>query len=359
MGGIVGPAALKFSLAAGALSFPATVDMHPARVVLDPGVAMTSVSEDYARRLHLAHVGHATTRAGSATIAGDTTGPVTVRMGGAFFRVPSLLIATLGDLSRIAGGADMVIGADTLDRTTLAIDFEHDRINAVAEGDLRGATRGFRPVALEKGAAGERRMTVRIGDDPPVPAIVDFASPNPVLMNRAAMATGGLEAIEPRSTGLMATPSGPQATITFSLPALTVEGNRLRDVPAQAAATWAAPAPVILGLEVFEQFRLVLDLRHDRLWLKPGPPRPFDRDLTGLTVEKQGNALRIVHIAQGSPAALSGVRSGTTITAIDGKAIDDGYFASDAWRWRFGAAGTRIVLTIDGADVPLTTARFD
>ena len=70
----------------------------------------------------------------------------------------------------------------------------------------------------------------------------------------------------------------------------------------------------------------------------------------GLNTVFEGDHLRVVYVAPGSPAEAAGWKAGEQVTAIDGKPIGAGYNGSDQSLWLYGAAGKAVTLkTADGA----------
>ena len=102
-----------------------------------------------------------------------------------------------------------------------------------------------------------------------------------------------------------------------------------------------AIATVTVALLVFERFHFMLDLKRLDIWLKAANEdlvRLFTRDRTGLGVAYEGDQLRVVHVAAGSPASKPRWKAGETIARIDGHPVGDDYVASGLSRWRYGPA---------------------
>jgi C-terminal processing protease CtpA/Prc len=80
---------------------------------------------------------------------------------------------------------------------------------------------------------------------------------------------------------------------------------------------------------------------------------PFPHDRSGLSVAYEGDHLRVVSVASGSPGAAGGWKDGDLITAIDGRPIGAGFMGTEQSRWGAGDAGRRVRLT--GSDGKVRT----
>jgi hypothetical protein len=82
----------------------------------------------------------------------------------------------------------------------------------------------------------------------------------------------------------------------------------------------------LLGAEILRRFRVVFDYPHRRMILEPSPALKdaFEYDMSGLEIravlpELKSFSVRRVH--EGSPAAEAGLRVGDSITAINGRPV--------------------------------------
>jgi predicted metalloprotease with PDZ domain len=115
-----------------------------------------------------------------------------------------------------------------------------------------------------------------------------------------------------------------------------------------------------VGIQIFRQFRITLDLGNDRLWLqRNGKPAEFSRDRTGLFTLLENDHLNVLHVSPGSPAAKAGLKKGDQLTAVGGVRVGPGFFDGPQTNWSRGVPGTKVAVTkADGAVVTLTLADY-
>ena len=77
-----------------------------------------------------------------------------------------------------------------------------------------------------------------------------------------------------------------------------------------------------MGFPVLRRFRFYVDYPHEALWLVPDRAAiavPFRRGGAGLAIVKEDDALRVFHVAAGSPGEAAGFKAGERVAAIDGR----------------------------------------
>jgi hypothetical protein len=142
------------------------------------------------------------------------------------------------------------------------------------------------------------------------------------------------------STTVIGGLGGPTVGQVTTLRRLSFGPATFERVPMQVPANGIG-ADANLGLGVLARYRLWLDFGGRRVWLaRNGDEGPFKRDALGVYGAAVGDAIRISHVAKGSPAAKSGVAAGDLITLINGEpAVLANRLLTDA------PPGTRLVLT--------------
>jgi len=105
-----------------------------------------------------------------------------------------------------------------------------------------------------------------------------------------------------------------------------------------------------LGAGVLRRFAVTFDYRDRKLYLEPGPALPRDSySRSGLWVMRAGDALRVVEVLRGGPAARAGLARDDRIVAIDGEAVA----ARPVRAWRAllgdGEVGASHTLTVEAA----------
>jgi hypothetical protein len=105
----------------------------------------------------------------------------------------------------------------------------------------------------------------------------------------------------------------------------------------------------LLGYSFLKHYRACIDYPHRVLWLEPHVPdwedRPFEFSQPGIQIERDGDALRIVAVVTGSPAAEAGVAAGDELISLDGDSASSLDVVTIAKRLE-GAPGTTTSLTI-------------
>jgi membrane-associated protease RseP (regulator of RpoE activity) len=154
---------------------------------------------------------------------------------------------------------------------------------------------------------------------------------------------------------------GTELNVVAVLDKIKLGSSILENVPVEIPQRWANPVPAVVGLPILQRFRLVIDFSGNRV--SPIPIdnailRPFRKDRSGIGAGRVGNSLRVVYVAQNSPAESVGLKAGDTIVAINGKPLDDSYFKS---RPHEGSkpAGTVLRLTLaNGSTLDLRLADY-
>jgi membrane-associated protease RseP (regulator of RpoE activity) len=138
-------------------------------------------------------------------------------------------------------------------------------------------------------------------------------------------------------------------------------GVELEKVPVEVPASWNRTIPAIVGFELLNRFHIVTDYPKSQIWLSPYPSRialPIPKDRSGIGAIPTPSGLKVLHVAEASPAEASGLKAGDQIVKIDGERVDSAYIISHP---RMGArpAGTQSELTLsDGRIVHLTLADY-
>ena len=255
-----------------------TVNGTPARALLDSGAQSSVVDRGLADRLALPVSPIAPVLAYGVSGAPQIGRSVALDLQAGSLRLPGLRAALI-DLAPIAAASgrpfDLIIGQDVL-RTVIAdVDFPKGRL---AFHDARRHT--LPPGALPSPARSE-------GRDLLVPIIVE-SKPWEVVLDTGASGALALSPESARALGLLDGRHVETApSITFGglsrdrvvrARTLTFAGVEATDVrvhiysPAHGARVPAG----LLGVEVLERFRIILDLGQGRLHLVPGPPAPSD-----------------------------------------------------------------------------------
>ena len=109
------------------------------------------------------------------------------------------------------------------------------------------------------------------------------------------------------------------------------------------------PVDGLLGYSFLRRFRVTIDYPHRVLWLEPvavgRDQRAYEYSHVGVQIERRDGALRIVAVADKSPAADAGIRTGDELVGVDGAdaaSLDLG----DASARLEGPPGTKVRLRV-------------
>ena len=321
--------------------------------VLDSGSAASIISASLARRLGLDGAEKRTIRGLGGRASAGIVRDLDVVIGKQA-RYRALAYTADLDTASAAFGRqiDLILGQDVLAGRCLALDFANARY-ALAERFAGGPDWASAPMG--HGSNRELLDYASIGGLDPVPLVVDLGSSTALILSRDYTDRHGLLDGKPRSTAILGGVDGKRLATSFMVDRTEVAGLRVDVIPALAVDDWLSGSTVgNIGLPLFAQFDVVLDFTIGRLWLHAlaASRRPaMLEDHSGLGLATSTNALVVVHVAAGSPAARDGWVIGDRIVAVDGRPVDVTYTRGALWRWRFGAAGRRVKLTVDGGAV--------
>lgn len=324
-----------------------TVNGLSTSIMLDSGVKNLVLSNSIVARLRLAPLDSVTGIGVSGYAQGITVTPPTIGLG-SFVIHPQMATAFNLDTVSAALGLPIaaVIGRDVFEHFVVAIDFARkeltlDRASAEWSDDEI-------VLPLVPTAGGTRSIPISIESGPRVQATFDIGSDSPLLLSPAYAAERGLLRGRAHSTALGAGVEGTVLSDVTMLRSVGLGPEQVHDVPVEIPRQWNRSTTAVIGLPVLERFSLRVDFRGNALGMKPVEAalrEPFQKDRSGLGPVRDGNSLRIIHIAPGSPAEAAGLKAGDVIVAINGKKLDDAYFAT---RTKEGSKppGTHFELTL-------------
>lgn len=321
--------------------------------ILDSGSAASIISASLAARLGL-DGGETRTIRG---LGGRASARIVRNLDVVIGRQPRhLALAYTADLDTASAAfgrpIDLVLGQDVLTGRCLALDFANARY-ALAERFAGGPDWAFAPMG--HGSNRELLVYASIAGLDPAPLVVDLGSSTALIVSHGYADRHGLLDGKPRSTAVLGGVDGKRLATTFMVDRAEVAGLGVDVIPALAIDDWLSGSTVgNIGLPLLAQFDVVLDFTVGRLWLHTlaSDRRPaMLEDHSGLGLASSTDALIVVHVATGSPAARDGWAIGDRIVAVDGQPVDITYTQGALWRWRFGPVGKRVKLTVDGGAV--------
>lgn len=340
-----------------------TVQGERLRILIDTGSAMTVVDAALAKRLGLASTGARSVRGDVGSVTLGAGSDLSLDLGGTHFAVERYLVTDFAPIFGADGGSpNVILGIDPLRDAILAIDFTARRL-AFLPRDAFRPWPGAERFAVTKSLRGQLSLPIVLEGHDPVAAAIDLGSSNPLTVTPALAEAQTLMRGRRISSAATGGIDGLSISRTISVATLRVGRSLINDVPCEVLAK-TDPTLVVakLGLPVFERFLFALDVAGQALWLKPEARRlatPFRRDLSGLGLAVESGHLRVVHVAQGGPAALAGWREGEIVVAVDGVPIGPRYASSGLAQWRYGPAGGKAVLSLsDGSTRTLVLRRY-
>lgn len=321
--------------------------------VLDSGSAASIISASLAARLGLDGTEKRTIRGLGGRASASIVRGLDIMIGRQARHLALAYTADLGTASAAFGRPiDLVLGQDVLAGRCLALDFANARY-ALAERFAGGPDWTSAPMG--HGSNRELLVYASIAGLDPVPLVVDLGSSTALIVSRDYADRHGLWAGKPHSTAALGGVDGKRLATTFMVERTEVAGLGVDAIPALAMDDWLSNSTVgNIGLPLLAQFDVVLDFTVGRLWLHAlasGHRPAMLEDHSGLGVTASTDALMVVHVAAGSPAARDGWAIGDRIVAVDGRPVDISYTRGALWRWRFGPVGRRVRLTLDGGVV--------
>lgn len=357
-----GPGWTPLDLTSGLVFVPGHIDDQPVEMLLDSGSAPTLVDLTWARRLGLPLSGDGTAlgTGGGATPV-TRTGGFALSVAGVAIHFPadSVLALDLAGLARGGRPISVIVGQALFEAARIDLDLPRSRL-ALGEA---APGRGWASLPLTTEAEGLRCMPVRIGARAGVAATFDLGSSFALQVTRDwAEAHGVLRGLR-QSTWIATGIDGPSRVGRALLPEIELAGSTMRDVPVAIIDTQPeGGSPSVIGLPVWNRFRLVCDYAAATLWLRPGGGRlnkPFSRDRSGLAVNFTGDALEVMHVAAASPAETGGWSVGERIVAVDGRRVDAAWSGGRQSGWARQRAGSRVRLTLaTGAERDLVLADY-
>ena len=348
--------AVPFRLIAGRIVIEAVLDGRPVIAIVDTGVPVSLVRPGLPPLPGTEFGRTAIFQSEHGPVKANLVGPARFSIGGLTLTLRDLIVMPDSFLAETGIDADVVVGQDVLSATAFEIDFEHHIIRSRAKGWRPEPSFAVVPFSLDD----SRRLV--IPSDLPgagrVSAIVDLGSNAALTMDAKFAQRHHLFDYTTASSGLFATLGGVSETIAFSLPAFTIGGLPVVDVPVDALPCWSSPQPINIGIEVLRRFHLALNFASAELALRPIPGVAFEREMSGVLIAHRGPYLEVVHVARQSPADTAGIQRGDHITAIDGVRVDANYFKGNLWRWRYGPTGKSVRLGIQRKEHSIQLSRY-
>jgi predicted metalloprotease with PDZ domain len=106
-----------------------------------------------------------------------------------------------------------------------------------------------------------------------------------------------------------------------------------------------------LGAGVFSRFRVIIDWGREQMHVEPGADwntRPFRKDRIGISGVRDGDAIKVTHVAANSPAEKRGWSAGRRIVAVNGKPVSARSWRADFMQVTRAPCGAEVELLEEG-----------
>ena len=345
----------------GGIVVPVEIDGVSHFALVDTGASVSAVDATLAAKLKLARIAHQVVQSDHGRTGLDSVSIPAVRLEKSWLPIRNVLSLPLADLSETLGRPiSMVLGQEAFGAGLLEIDIPQRRL-ALHDRSSIASLMTYTRLDLFKGPHGRRCVRVSL-EGVNVPAVFDLGSSNPLMLSKTFASEQKMMAGRRLSSAATRTLSGVEISTSLRLRDVSVGSFDIADVPAEAFDQWTCDAvPANLGLPLFSDFRMIVDLTGGSLWLSRvvGSHTPFKVDRSGLGLAFHGDCLRVMHVALGGPAEAAGWLMSSDITTVNGKSVGDDYFESGLSEWRYGEAGTAVrLVTADGHTRDLVLADY-
>lgn len=127
------------------------------------------------------------------------------------------------------------------------------------------------------------------------------------------------------------------------------------DLARSIEAATGEPVAGLVGYSFFKAYRIGIDFTQRLLWFDPDPAyaetRRYEYSQVGLQLESDSTEVRVLGIAEGSPAAAAGINVGDQLISVDGRRVQPTEILA-VTRSLEGRPGSRITLVLrrNGSD---------
>jgi aspartyl protease len=359
-GGATSTGPIKFDFFNGnRIYIPAVINGRAVKVLLDSGADITVLDKGFAEQAGIGFTGRAVMAGSGGEADAHFASDVVVQIGAMRLENRNVAVADMADVSKRLGiPLPVVIGEDVFKQLIVEIDFDRAEITFHEPSAFRPPAGAITVPVTESESV--RSVAVQIEGHEPIQVDFDLGNGSYFSVDPAFWQKHRMLEERPHSTILGGAVGGAREETVGLLKTVRFAGIDFKDVP----TTFTTPAegraavdserqPGNIGLSILARFRLITDYAHDRLYLVPyrdAATRPFRKDRAGLQTVLEGDRLKVTFASPGSPAQAAGWKVGEEITAIDGRPVTAAFHGSDLSRWRFGAAGKAVKLTMtDGS----------
>ena len=330
-------------------------------MMLDSGAGVTTLDNDFARKIGLKAGMKITAQGAGGSERGELVKDVTIKAGNLKLSGVTVLILDLEPIEKAIGRPiPAVLGREVFMNSVIGLDFDRQTLTlSPAKGFVAPA--GATEVKLTRDRF-THYLPISVDGLPPARAAFDLGNGGALSVSKEYFDKTPRLARLPYAIGLGGGVGGLHETRRVTLPKASLGGFTLDHVPADLGSVKGGPyaGGVNAGIQLFKPFKLTLDLGHDHLWLqRTGAPVEFPKDRAGMFVLLEDSHFDVLHVSPGSPADKVGLKKGDKLVAIDGERVGPGFFSSSRGNWAKDPAGTEVAVTkADGQIVKLILANY-
>ncbi|HEX8301571.1 retropepsin-like aspartic protease [Sphingomonas sp.] len=331
-----------------------------ATAILDTGISHTVIARPFASVLGLKRQGSGRASAIGGTIAMRWAAAPQLVVGGLSRSGGRVAVAEMP--ARPGQSADIYVGADLLGCCALDIDYAARRFRILPSGRMP-FTGDRAPLSRMRGS-GVFVTELTIGGHRLRPVLVDTGDGSWLTLTREAWAAARPPAARVTTT-LGYGAGGALISEAAILPSVML-GNSAgveAEVRIEAANGFSAGTGTAgrIGSGLLMRYRVLLDPRAGRMMLRAGESAdaPVLRSTSGLLLDYDQGALKVLHVMRGSPAEEAGWKADDRICSADGVSARDDVESDGKVDWAVGAPGRTVRLgACDGREMPITLRKF-
>jgi len=330
-------------------------------MMLDSGAGVTTLDTAFARKIGLTGGQKITAQGTGGRQDAELFQNVMIEVGNIRLSGATVVAIDLTQVAKAIGRPmPVVLGRELFVNSVVALDFDRKEMTlSPSAGYIAPA--GATEVKL-KPEGTLHYIPVSIGGLPPVDAAFDLGNGGALSISKEYHEEHKLFASLPHAVSMSGGVGGVHESKRVTLPKVEMTGFSFDAVPADLGGKPNGPYKnrANAGIQLFQPFKLTMDLGHDRIWLqRSGKPATFPRDRSGLFTLLEGNHFNVLHVSPASPAGRAGLKKGDRLVEIDGVRVGPDFFSSEKAAWMRAPAGTRVELTkSDGTSVTLTLADY-
>lgn len=330
-------------------------------MMLDSGAGVTTLNLSFARKIGLTGGQKIDALGTGGEQEAELYQNVTIEAGNLKLAGATVVAIDLSQIEKAIGRPiPAVLGRELFVNSIIGIDFDRSEMSLSPSQGFVAPT-GATEVKLKREGS-LHFIPVSLAGLPPVDAAFDLGNGGALSISKEYHEAHPEFAALPFAVSLSGGVGGVHEMKMVTVPKVEMAGFSFDSVPANLGALPDGPYEdrANVGIQMFKQFKLTLDLGHDRLWLqRNAKAADFSRDRTGLFTLLENDHFNVLHVSPGSPADRAGLKKGDKLVAVSGTRVGPDFFGGPQGSWTRGAPGTQVAVTKgDGTVVTVTLANY-